>query len=66
MEHVKRSVPEEVDVETGIFIDFVRRLRADPTIDQSAVERINQALLDRKEFSVEKLREALFPTEDAS
>lgn len=66
MDNVKHATAVQVDVETGIFINFVRRLAADSTIDAAAVRRIDEALLHKKEFSVEKLRGALFPIDGAS
>jgi hypothetical protein len=55
----------QTDVATAILHDFLGRLRADDSTDQLIIKRLGDALLVRRESSAEKLRQALFPEEDA-
>lgn len=55
-----RSRETQPTVVTGVFENLIQRLLADESVDRSTIERLRVALLEDQEYSVDKLRQALF------
>ena len=57
-----RSIPKPRSPATNkVFEEFIAALRAEPSIGEAAVERVEAALSPGQTITASKLQEALFP-----
>ena len=60
------SPDPEHEVVTTVLAEFMAALAKEPAIDSATLERLREALLKKREFSVDALRAAFFADDTLS
>lgn len=61
---VEGTLGSDADITTRVFHEFLKKLEEEPAFGPATVARVQEALLDRGDHSVEAMKAAFFNVDD--